>query len=1050
MSDIKMVVSTETGAGKATIVFVVDTTYSMNLSLLAVREAIKNAKLIFGLIKLHVIIIFYGDYGNYMNGRELRIRQEFEKVLTILDTQDVSFDIRFNQYKLNDNGGGGDLVEALNSALFYVYTTFSSNTGVIVITDACGDTGAYSNCTCSRAADQRELEIKALMKKGLTREQCTFQYIFSLLTEKKNMTVSLIKNKECKFDTLYKTSGGMLSINTLSTDFVFGAIFNTLTQILGLNPSEQKTRTINFQLPFTFNDSELKTFRDFVRRSPDTFKHLIVLSKIYYRSLKKNPEQLKEHSKFMGEISQTLDKSILKKFKEYQYSEKSLKEIQTDTTGPRIYTPETAPNATIEELFQYIYRGPGNIMDHIKKLIQSFSLVGEGHPDFSKGIPLSVIKEDMSLILSFLSRRGEYYIPNHKGYLPMLYASLLTWCGIPELKEYAMTRIQDKKFMEWAGGNATSISANYFNTGFLSFLISSFSEKLDKTKMRTLNRIWLFNKMKTLFSKKETFEVKMLLDEMSHEKILSLTDTVPMAHDVALDIPFVSSIFVKVNEPDVRRIVQNMCKHRIGTDLQRDNLLRLVREFKFVYVSTYAVNFYISPSTNKLDEYTTTNFTNLTYSVPNIYETFRKDYLEKIGRNGEHVYEMLVPRSDIVSGGPQLVLCTRRDCKNIYQVQDTSSNVIKRCVSCRTRHRQPDDRAPSGEVNTQTILCQKGHPFVISFNTESKLLSQNCAMCQIDSSKATARVECQLNKVVEENISFFSNYYEIPEDILKDFLRTDKFSTFKFFHKDEKVNPALFTKWKIEKKDTETFRADGCPLTTESFETFKELLENNLRRTCRLCYSEKNRNAFKNLCTNKRCAGEICKDCIRHQYALVGTGEDNGKTIKSFVFYTGKITAQKVQCCFCRSQITHKLSKRVSIVSVQKLKKYGFMIKLLEEGKDIWKCSSGKTCKNSTDGLFEVEKSECRAAGEEVEIKERFCEDCMILKVTKPCPGCGIRVSRIDGCCHMTCQCGQHFCWCCGEGFGTARAVYDHLDELYGTPFATEAQMNEARVAGLI
>jgi len=41
---------------------------------------------------------------------------------------------------------------------------------------------------------------------------------------------------------------------------------------------------------------------------------------------------------------------------------------------------------------------------------------------------------------------------------------------------------------------------------------------------------------------------------------------------------------------------------------------------------------------------------------------------------------------------------------------------------------------------------------------------------------------------------------------------------------------------------------------------------------------------------------------------------------------------------------------------------------------------------------------------------------------TKPCPKCGIRIEKIDGCSHMTCKqfsCQYEFCWECGGEFHT-------------------------------
>ena len=45
------------------------------------------------------------------------------------------------------------------------------------------------------------------------------------------------------------------------------------------------------------------------------------------------------------------------------------------------------------------------------------------------------------------------------------------------------------------------------------------------------------------------------------------------------------------------------------------------------------------------------------------------------------------------------------------------------------------------------------------------------------------------------------------------------------------------------------------------------------------------------------------------------------------------------------------------------------------------------------------------------------------------CPNesCGVLVMRISGCNHITCICGQHFCFECGLGCVSAQATYDHM-----------------------
>lgn len=50
---------------------------------------------------------------------------------------------------------------------------------------------------------------------------------------------------------------------------------------------------------------------------------------------------------------------------------------------------------------------------------------------------------------------------------------------------------------------------------------------------------------------------------------------------------------------------------------------------------------------------------------------------------------------------------------------------------------------------------------------------------------------------------------------------------------------------------------------------------------------------------------------------------------------------------------------------------------------------------------------------------------------SKRCPECGRVIEKSEGCNHMTCLCGAHFCWKCGKSFSAA-AIYPHMDTAHG------------------
>lgn len=73
-------------------------------------------------------------------------------------------------------------------------------------------------------------------------------------------------------------------------------------------------------------------------------------------------------------------------------------------------------------------------------------------------------------------------------------------------------------------------------------------------------------------------------------------------------------------------------------------------------------------------------------------------------------------------------------------------------------------------------------------------------------------------------------------------------------------------------------------------------------------------------------------------------------------------------------------------------------------------CSNGHhTCLNC---MSPRHIGDCDAAAEmDAETRE------LLVASSKPCPGCHMLITKNDGCNHMTCRCGQHFCWRCLKPF---------------------------------
>ncbi|KAL8372185.1 hypothetical protein RB595_001809 [Gaeumannomyces hyphopodioides] len=61
------------------------------------------------------------------------------------------------------------------------------------------------------------------------------------------------------------------------------------------------------------------------------------------------------------------------------------------------------------------------------------------------------------------------------------------------------------------------------------------------------------------------------------------------------------------------------------------------------------------------------------------------------------------------------------------------------------------------------------------------------------------------------------------------------------------------------------------------------------------------------------------------------------------------------------------------------------------------------------------------------------------LLVVRPCPKCKVETVKAGGCNHMTCRCGTHWCWVCGEEQSRG-SVYDHITRAHGGIFGNRVE----------
>ena len=233
---------------------------------------------------------------------------------------------------------------------------------------------------------------------------------------------------------------------------------------------------------------------------------------------------------------------------------------------------------------------------------------------------------------------------------------------------------------------------------------------------------------------------------------------------------------------------------------------------------------------------------------------------------------------------------------------------------------------------------------------------------------------------------------------------------------------------------------------------------------CSQASGDLDKSSKQKLCTNLKCAGFICNDCIKIQYYLP-------------INHRGYIDRSKVLCGCCQSLIDPSINNVSDYVKnlFDPSVKYNIgneMIannaaEMLKSSYWMWQCDSFLCKDNHGNGVFCVPKVRCGEnndnindnVNDNVNVNEKkYCQKCIEYDIKnnlsewkqrgfdtemglpcRLCPGCGERYERVAGTCpRLYCsKCITHFCYCCEKKFVSAEKVYEHLDRDYGTKFPT-------------
>ena len=231
-----------------------------------------------------------------------------------------------------------------------------------------------------------------------------------------------------------------------------------------------------------------------------------------------------------------------------------------------------------------------------------------------------------------------------------------------------------------------------------------------------------------------------------------------------------------------------------------------------------------------------------------------------------------------------------------------------------------------------------------------------------------------LENMLKHNTSFNKDTHMICSSTDPMFNETNPLNTLRFVDNGEEYTliedniNEIFLEFKKELDNT---KISGC-------------LVSNIRE-CSLCYTEQNKKKFNHF---NGCNHAICFDC-KDNFDILSKYKP-GDFVKEYYH----------KCVTCRNFYCE--DQRISDI----FNKYNGS---LPQNLKVRFCSD--IC---CDNLFEFNLT-CGGSEDNIPL---FCQEHLVIDTTsKKCPDCNILVSKTEGCDHMNCFCGSHWCWGCQHLF---------------------------------
>ncbi|KAJ8112497.1 hypothetical protein OPT61_g5149 [Boeremia exigua] len=404
------------------------------------------------------------------------------------------------------------------------------------------------------------------------------------------------------------------------------------------------------------------------------------------------------------------------------------------------------------------------------------------------------------------------------------------------------------------------------------------------------------------------------------------------------------------------------------------------------------------------------------------------------------------------------VECSIQTCRAQYVCYNPADlNVRPKCWYCRSQTNLPPEKHSNDPA--PTLECTKCLNKIIWPGEWRYMMTRpfHCTAC-LTGTKTIVGVETDAEQICKEN--GHSWLIQMTDCVVEEPFKRSLFKTVTTIGAESFINNVKV----LPEPEQET----ALTLKGKQIQNVAALISDlrswTRRRTaekshCSLCFSTFGKTRLSPACRRRGCHQSICESCLNSWYGLNSPG-----TI---------INTAALFCPFCRRNPV----ARTLAVYGNGIHAVGDLKAAYEErGSWIHAWCSGcnkarrwmerECARGAPEALQQWQCEECedtvRAQARAVEelaraeleravrfndgtraAAERDLQNAMNARKrlegpVRECPGCKVSVQKMYGCDHITCTCGTHWCWACGDVGFCAEDVYDHMSRVHGDMYGGE------------